>query len=154
MSTANEIPAAGTAKKVYEQRDGSVILFKNNKGVAETDHHFEGNGKTLDGKVVQIRLWREMSNKSGKDFYKGYYAESREQLDALSAPKDDSHDNYIILFYNDTFTPETKRPMYTGKWKDGANTLQLSLWNKIGAKGEFYSGTIEHRQEATGTENI
>lgn len=150
MSTPSETPA----KKVYEQRDGSLILFTNGKKVTEADHFFEGNGKTLDGKTVQIRLWSENSAKSGRDFYKGYYTETKEELAALSSPKDDTAPNYIILFHNENYAPENKRPMYTGKWKDGTDTLQVSLWNRAGAKGEFYSGTMEHRQEATGTENI
>jgi len=154
--TKAEAAVEKTDEKKFELREGDVTLFKNTKPKNDDDYQLWGRAVIPGGQTKFIRLWKEKSNRTGQEYFRGYTLDELASFNDLKRPEDDKHESFTIIFHNDQYEPEAekKRPIYTGKLKDGQETFRISLWNKQGAKGVFYSGKIDFEQQSEGTEDL
>ncbi len=153
--TKETTPAQPVEKK-FELREGDVQLFHNTKRKDEADYELWGRAVLPGAQVKFLRLWKTEA-KSGRHYFKGYNLDAADDFNDLAAPTDDKHPDHTVLFYNESFNNEAtekRKPMYTGKISHDKETFRLSLWNKKGPKGEFYSGLITPEAVSEGTEDL
>ena len=149
-------PAGHPAEKKFELREGDVQLFHNTQKGESLGYELWGRALLPGGQLKFIRLWKAEA-KSGREYFKGYNLDAVEDFKNLSAPPEDKHPGHTVLFYNETFdneATERRRPMYTGIVKHDEESFRISLWNKQGPKGEFYSGLITPEMASEGTEDL